>query len=117
MTNERGVKLDRNGYAPSIIPGHDERRCFLCGRNGAADHLDRHEVFGGANRQRSKADGLWVHLCHASCHQGDGGVHSSVKLSRALQAKAQRCAMRAYGWTVDDFRARYRNNYIDEEQK
>lgn len=35
VNNEHGVKLDRNGYAPSIIPGHDERRCFLCGRNGA----------------------------------------------------------------------------------
>ena len=34
MKNEYGVKLDRNGYAPSIIPGHDEYRCLLCGKNG-----------------------------------------------------------------------------------
>ena len=39
MTNEYGVKLDRNGYAPSIVPGHGEWQCYGCGRNR---NLERH---------------------------------------------------------------------------
>ena len=112
--NEYGAPLDRNGYAPSIIPGHDEYRCKLCARNGSADPLNRHEIFGGANRDKSKRDGLWVHLCHWSCHQGPRGVHSSAKLSNELKAEAQRIAMREYGWTVEDFIARYHTNYLED---
>ena len=28
----------------------EEKRCWLCGRNGADDPLDVHHIFGGANR-------------------------------------------------------------------
>jgi hypothetical protein len=54
------LRLDRNGYAPSIL--QTEERCFLCGRTDRK--LDRHEPFGGPYRAKSKADGLWVLLCH-----------------------------------------------------
>lgn len=113
--NEFGTPLDRNGYAPSIIPDHDEQRCWLCGRNGAADPLNRHEVFGGANRNKSKQYGLWVHLCHWSCHQGPNAIHSRSDLANRLKEVAQRKAMEAYDWTVDDFRSIFHTNYIDEE--
>ena len=116
MKNEYGAKLDRNGYAPSIIPGHDEYRCLLCGKNGTADPLDRHEIFGGENRQKSKRYGLWVHLCGWSCHRGADGVHRNRPLDLALKRSAQRYAMDQYGWSIDDFRAVFWNNYLDEEE-
>ena len=80
MKNEFGVVLDRNGYAPSILqrgrrgicggedaPGH----CYCCGRRegrGFLERLERHEPWGAANRQKSKALGLWVTLCR-ECHE------------------------------------------------
>lgn len=112
--NEFGAKLDRNGYAPSILQ-RDTTACRRCGRNGAADHLDRHEVFGGAMRQKSKGLGLWVVLCHVRCHEGDTGVHRDREFDLALKRTAQRYAMERYGWSVLEFRSRFRNNYLDEE--
>lgn len=115
--NEFGAKLDRNGYAPSIIGGHDAHTCWRCGRNGYRDHLDRHEVFGGGLREKSKKYGLWVHLCHERCHQGQNGVHRVPLFAAELKACAQEAAMRVYGWDIEGFRRRFRNNYIDEEEK
>ena len=60
MTNEYGVKLDSNGYAPSIVQ-YDVDACYIC--YGCREKLDRHEIYGGANRQKSKRLGLWVTLC------------------------------------------------------
>lgn len=114
MKNEYGAKLDRNGYAPSIIPGHDECRCYMCDKNGAYDPIDRHEIFGGGLREKSKRYGLWVHLCGFTCHRGDNGVHRNRAIDLRLKQVAQMAAMEEYGWTVDDFREIFRNNYIDE---
>ena len=116
MTNEFGIKLDRNGYAPSIIPYHGETRCFICGRNGLGDKLDRHEIFGGSNRTLSKNLGLWVYLCHRQCHQfGPDSVHQSAYTMRQLHIYGQMIAEIAYGWTHEDFIRRFGKNYIAEE--
>lgn len=101
--------LDRNGYAPSIIPGHDEHMCWLCARNGNGK-MDRHEVFGGAYRAKSKRLGLWVHLCHDDCHLN--GVHKSATQASFLKAEAQREAMERYGWSREDFIREFGKNYI-----
>ena len=109
MTNEFGVKLDRNGYAPSIFP-KGEDICLICNRRDKALH--RHEVFHGTlYRERSKAYGCWVTLCyecHAKLHQKDSALDKGVKQT------IQNCAMRHYGWSVDDFRERFGKNYLDE---
>ena len=60
--NAFGAELDRNGYAPSIL--QQGERCHMCGGHHIYDGLDRHEVFGGAYRKKSKELGLWVLLCH-----------------------------------------------------
>ena len=70
--NEYGVKLDKNGYAPSLFP-HESFRCFSCGRFG---ETARHEIFGGSRRSASKALGLWVNVCPA-CHNA---IHASGEL-------------------------------------
>lgn len=107
MKNEFGVTLDRNGYAPSIV-ANTETRCFLCGCSD--QKLDRHEIFHGAYRAKSKLHGLWVPLCHFRCHLG--GVHKQAYLDLDLKAKAQQAAHGAYGWTSEEFIERYGKNYL-----
>ena len=107
------IKLDRNGYAPSIMQAEaDQGYCFRCGRTDRK--LDRHEPFGGAYRDKSKALGLWVMLCHDPCHKGRGGVHQDAAEARRLRMKAQRIAMRKYNWTTDDFIRQFGKNYREE---
>ena len=102
------MKLDRNGYAPSILQDGDY--CFLCGRMDRK--LDRHEVFGGAYRDKSKMDGLWMLLCHEPCHEGPHGVHGDRPTRDYIRAYAQGKAMELYGWSTRDFIMRYGKNYL-----
>lgn len=74
--------------------------CWLCGRNGTADHLDRHHVFGGANRKKSERYGLVVYLCHNDCHIfGEQAAHRSRETAERLYRWGQAKAMRENGWT------------------
>lgn len=99
---------NRNGYNPSIMQTYCS--CYLCGRRDRK--LDRHEIFGGANRSRSKADGLWVLLCH-ECHVGPNGVHENPARLLELRKLGQLAAMERYGWSVGDFRRAYGKNYLE----
>lgn len=100
-----------NGYKPSIMqPLDDQWRCYICGRSD--QKLDRHEIFGGAFREKSKRHGLWVCLCHDRCHLY--GVHRFPERYRWLKEEAQKKAMEHYGWTIADWRVRYGRNYVEE---
>ena len=102
-----------NGYAPSILQYEEDMGyCFVCGR--CDRKLDRHEVFQGAYRQKSKADGLWIMLCHEDCHEGKNGVHHNRELREKLSSYAQRMAMGTYGWTLDEWRERYGKNWLED---
>lgn len=110
--NEYGAVLDRNGYAPSIL--QSEECCYMCEASGTYDRLDRHEVFGGALRSKSKRLGLWVLLCHAEHHIfGPDAVHNNRAQDLALKQDAQRIAMEVYGWTIEDFIREFGRNYLD----
>lgn len=37
------------------------RECFLCGRNGRGDRLERHHIFGAAHRNAETA--AYLHRC------------------------------------------------------
>ena len=90
-----------------------QRKCWLCGRNGSADPLDRHHIFGGANRKKSDKFGLVVDLCHDRCHIfGKEAVHQNAETMQRLHEYGQRKAMAENGWTVDDFRREFGKNYI-----
>lgn len=108
-TNEYGAQLNRNGYAPSIIQT-DLTRCYRCRRTD--DKLDRHELFGAANRAKSKRYGLWCRLCHSSCHEGPYGVHMNPNEARYMHQLGQKAAMQHYGWAVDEFREKFGKNYL-----
>ncbi len=112
MTNEYGERLDKCGYAESIIPGHSSGSCWFCGANGYNDPMNRHEVFGGPYRAKSKRLGLWVHLCHWSCHQGPYGVHNNIDRDLVLKRTAQEYAMNYYGWTTNEFIRQFGKNYL-----
>lgn len=106
MKNELGVTLDRNGYAPSIIPFHDVTWCYLC--DGRFTQCARHEVFHGAYRSKSKRLGLWVYLC-PECHRT---LHNLGIGDRQLKKAAQKEAKAEYGWDDKKFRSEFGKNYI-----
>lgn len=104
MKNEFGTQLDSNGYAPTILC--TSASCAICRRSNV--HLQRHEVFHGANRTKSKNYGLWLNVC-MDCH---ALIHRDGDLDRALKRQAQRHAMTVYKWTESDFRKRFGKNYV-----
>jgi hypothetical protein len=113
-TNEFGIRLDRNGYAPSILERAEAPCCAICGRSWGAK-LDRHEPWGGVmNRDKSKSLGLWVSLCHFGCHEGPGSVHDDPALNRELRRRVQNQAMCVYGWDLDEWRRRFGKSEIAE---
>lgn len=107
MTNEYGVKLDRNGYGPSLA--QEEGCCHICKRTDRA--LQRHEVFHGPYRAKSKAFGCWVTLCDL-CH---ADIHNGRRSEAELKQEIQSLAMQEYGWSVSDFRSHFGKNYLEGE--
>ena len=97
-------------YADSIMQD-DLSRCYNCRRSD--QHLDRHEIFGGSNREKSKRMGLWVVLCHDRCHLN--GVHKDGDFMRRLRAEGQRMAMLWYSMTKEQFIREFGKSYIEEE--
>ena len=89
-------KLDKNGYAPSIMPHYEG--CFVCGRQG---DTARHEIFHGPYRSKSKALGLWIRVC-PSCHDAIHGGREG--LDGLLKRRGRETAQSVYGWTDDEFR-------------
>ena len=65
------MRLDRNGYGPSILDT-EQGTCYVCGLQ--TDTI-RHEIYHGVgNRSISKANGFWVNLC-PRCHRCHRFVH------------------------------------------
>lgn len=102
--NEYGARLDRNGYAPSIL--QKAHCCFRCG--AVWGKLDRNEIFGGVNRDKSKRYGLWVLMCHEPCHSV---FHSEAEYRTRLRRYAQGVAMEEYGWSTETFIRMFGKNY------
>ena len=93
------------------------RSCWLCGRNGGTDPLDKHHIFGGSNRWLSEKYGLWVPLCHSRCHEfGPEAVHRNAGTMQALHEYGQALAMGENGWSIEDFRAVFGRNYLPEDR-
>lgn len=103
MTNEYGTPLDRNGYAPTIM--QKAQRCYMC---CCADTLQRHEIYGSSNRDKSKAFGLWVWIC-PDCHYDLHFAHADRKMW--LREQGQIRAQEYYGWTENEFRGKFGRSY------
>ena len=89
------------------------RECFLCGRNGAQDPLDRHHCFNGAYRKKSEQYGLVVDLCHFRCHIfGEESAHQCRETNLYIKQYAQRKVMAEQGWDTAKFIREFGQNYI-----
>lgn len=88
-------------------------KCFLCGRNGNGDPLDKHHLFGGGRRKLSEKYGLVVYLCHSRCHiYGKYSAHKNAEIADYLHKYGQRKAMKEQGWTTEDFMKVFGANYL-----
>ena len=91
----------------------DKKECFLCGANGASDPLDRHHIFGGANRNKSEKYGLVVYLCHSRCHEfGENAAHRNRETMEYIRRRGQEEAMKQLGWKRSEFIREFGRNYI-----
>ena len=95
----------------SIIQ-QDSTYCFLCGRNGYLDRLEKHHVFFGTkDRKKADEDGLIVWLCGERCHRnGPQSAHRSEMTRKLLQRMGQRAWESNYG-NREEFMKRYGKNY------
>lgn len=92
--------------------------CFLCGKNGTADPLDKHHIFGGARRGKSEQYGLYVYLCHDHCHEnGKHAAHRDPETAQLLHEYGQRLAMREQGWNTQEFIYEFGKNYLDPDEE
>lgn len=96
----------------------DSSVCLLCGRNGAADPLEKHHIFGGTqNRSHSEEDGLYVWLCGNRCHRnGKASAHQNAITAEALHKIGQKAYEKHVG-TREEFRERYGKSYLENEKE
>ena len=89
-----------------------DKRCFLCGRNGACDPLDLHHIFGGPYRKKSERYGLTAYLCHNACHIfGTNAVHNNRAQDLRLKQLGQRAWMERNGKTSEEFIKEFGRSY------
>lgn len=94
----------------------DYRTCFLCKRSETSfNRLEVHHIFQNANRNLSEKYGLTILLC-ANCHRcGFWAAHRSGDTMKYLHQYGQRKAMKEQGWTIEEFREIFGQNYLDDE--
>lgn len=91
------------------------KECFLCGRNGNGDRLEVHHCFGGSNRKHSEKYGLVVWLCGERCHRnGKNAAHRNAETQKMLHKYGQLKWMRENNGTIEDFRAIFGKNYLED---
>ena len=89
------------------------KECFLCGKNGAGDPLEKHHAFGGALRKKSEKYGLYVYLCGDKCHRnGPKAAHVCRETADMIRRWAQETVMREQGWDTERFIREFGKNYL-----
>ena len=83
------------------------KECLFC---GTTVELEKHHVFGAANRAISDKYGLTVYLCHKHHNEPPAGVHFNKTLNEALKQYGQREFEKFYGHTA--FMALFGKNYL-----
>ena len=72
----------------------------------------RHEIFGGANRQRSIKDGLVIFLTPEMHNMSDKGIHFNKAFMEYAHSIGQQSWMQYYNKTKEDFIKEYGKSYI-----
>ena len=95
----------------SIIDGNTgidaDSVCYLCKTNR---NLERHHIFGGANREKSEEYGLTVILCHNCHNEPPNGVHHNKQMDLWLKMYTQQTYERHH--TRDEFIRLIGKNYL-----
>ena len=94
------VKKERDRYS---ILQEDDTKCFLCGRQ---IKLDKHEAFGGSNRQKSMEWGLVYYLCR-KCHSK---ADTDETIKKYLHDYAKRIFIKIY--TKSKFLKEFGKNFL-----
>lgn len=76
---------------PSIL--QSDKVCFL---SGSTVDIEKHHIFGGANRRNSAKYGLWVYLRHDLHNEPPYGIHHNINANRQLQEIAQKAFEKHY---------------------
>ena len=89
------------------------KKCFICGRNGNGDRLERHHIFGGSNRKHSEKYGLVVYLCGERCHRnGEYSAHRNSDIADYLHRYGQEKVMKENNWTEEQIREIFGRSYL-----
>lgn len=88
--------------------------CFLCAYMHQDyrphEYLEKHHVFGGANRKHSEKAGLTVYLCADHHRTGKEAVHMNKRVRIQMQAYAQGVYEKMY--SREEFVKIFGKNYI-----
>jgi len=84
-----------------------EKRCYI---TGSTSDLERHHIFGAANRDHSEEYGLTVWLRHDWHNEPPYGVHHKKVLMDRLHKEGQLAFEKAYPEL--DFREIFGKNYL-----
>lgn len=83
----------------------NEKVCYKC---GFPLYVDKHHIYGAANRPISEKDGCFIYLCRR-CHDR---LHLNPKFMATYKARCEEAWLKKYNKTIEDFIARYGRNYL-----
>jgi hypothetical protein len=86
-----------------------DRKCEIC---GSTVWLERHHVFGGANRTLSERCGLVATLCHFCHNEPPNGIHHNHANNLKLKQKYQ--AIFEQSHTREEFLSAFGKNYLED---
>ena len=87
-----------------------EKECYI---TGSTDNLHLHHcIYGTGLRKLSDKYGLTVWLRADWHNMADYGVHFNKELDLELKQKAQKTAMKRYGWSTEKFIEIFGRNYL-----
>jgi hypothetical protein len=72
----------------------------------------KHHIFGGANRELSEEDGLFIYLTPEMHNMSDKGIHFNKTFMEYAHSIGQLSYMQYYNKTKEEFIARYGKNYL-----
>lgn len=86
------------------------RECCLTGYDGM--YLDKHHIFGGANRKLSEHLGLWVFVRSDLHNLASNSIHRNKELDLKLKKWAERRCLEEYDMCEEDFIREFGKNYL-----
>ena len=105
----KSKKLAKKERNRTSILQRDKTYCFLCNRVFKEKDLDKHEAFGGCNRQKSIEWSLIYYLCRI-CHKK---ADEDKKTRQLLHNIAREAFIKRYG--EEKFLEEFKKNYFEEE--